>query len=110
VYDSKQQEFLSFEEKINNLVSSTVKQLEMLDKLDKLNQQMDKQKLYRIVLLTKKVFAESSDHFAKLEIPIILPENIKTSLKVIKVDFSYGFKSLEESMNYYAQYIDTEDL
>lgn len=108
-YDSKQQAFLNFEDKINNLVSSTVKQLEMLDKLDKLNQQMDKQKVYRIVVLTKKVFAESSDHFTKLEIPSILPENIKTSLKVIKVDFTYGFKSLEESMNYYTQYMDTED-
>jgi hypothetical protein len=108
-YDSKQQAFLTFEDKITAMVSLNAKQLDMLDKLDKLNEQMDKKSLYNIVVSTKRAFAESSHNFAKLEIPSILPENIRESLKIIKSNFSYGFKALDESMTYYAKYLDTED-
>ncbi|MCQ6282122.1 hypothetical protein [Bacillus sp. EB600] len=84
--------------------------MEQLEKFDnKIKKKMDKESLYKIVLSTKQIFAEDFKFVAKLEIPSILPENIKNSLIVIKSDFSSGFKSLEESMTYYEKYLDTED-
>ncbi|MCQ6281974.1 hypothetical protein [Bacillus sp. EB600] len=90
-YNSKQQAFLNFEEKVNKMVTASMEQLNKLD--GKIDKKMDKEGLYYIVLLTKQTFAESSKDFAKLEIPNILPENIKTSLIQIKGDFSFGFKA-----------------
>lgn len=105
-YNSKQQAFLNFEEKVNKMVTASMEQLNKLD--GKIDKKMDKESLYYIVLSTKQTFAESSKGFAKLEIPNIHSENIKTSLIQIKGDFSFGFKALEESMNYYAQYLDNQ--
>jgi hypothetical protein len=106
-YNQKQQLFLNFENKIEKMVAVNMKQLEKLD--IKIKKEMDKESLYHIVLSTKEIFAEDSKAVAKLEIPSILPENIKKSLIVIKSDFSFGFKALEESMTYYTKYLDTED-
>lgn len=106
-YDPKQQAFLDFEHKIEKMVAANMEQLEKLD--NKITKKMDKESLHQIVLLTKQIFAEDSKIVAKLEIPSILPENIKKSLIVIKSDFSFGFKSLEESMTSYEKYLDTED-
>lgn len=100
--NSKQQAFLDFEKKIFDLMASG---MEPLSKLDKLDGKLDEESLYNIVLLTKEEFSKSSLSIAKLKVPTALPDDIKSSLEKIKGEFSTGFKALEESMNYLAQYM-----
>ncbi|WP_205317656.1 hypothetical protein [Oceanobacillus zhaokaii] len=93
---------MDFEERIFDLIAFGTKPL---SKLDKLKGKTDEETLYNIALLAKEKFADSSLTLANLKVPEALPEDIKKPLEEVKTDLSIGFKALEESMNYFAQYI-----
>ncbi|MGM7722098.1 hypothetical protein [Metabacillus sp. Hm71] len=97
--DSKQQAFSEFEKKIFDLIESGIKPL------DKLDEELDEESLYNIALSAEQKLAKNSLTLSQLKVPTTLSDDIKTSLEKVKVELSIGFKALEKSMNYLAQYI-----
>lgn len=98
----EQQAFLDFEDKISNLVISSVKPL---SNLDQMNGKLGEEELYNFALSVEENFAINSEILAELQVPNVLPDDIKVSLKTVKGDLLLGFRELEESMNYFAQYM-----
>lgn len=103
--DLKQQAFSNFEKKIFDLIDSSMKPLNKFD--GELDKGLDEESLFKIILSAKQKFAESSHEISKLKVPNSLPEDLKVSLEQIKGEFYIGFKALEESMNYFAQYMES---
>jgi hypothetical protein len=97
--DSKRQAFLGFEKEIFDLIESGI------EPLNKLDEGLDEESLYNIALSAEQKLAENSMTLARLKVPTTLSDDIKTSLEKIKGELSIGFKELEKSMNYLAQYI-----
>lgn len=97
--DPKQQAFLTFEKQIFDMITSSMKPIHKLDS------EIDEKSLYNIVLTTKDTFAENSLSLAKIKVPPTFPDDIKASLEKVKEELIKGFRALEESMNFYAQYI-----
>ncbi|MBS4176756.1 hypothetical protein [Lederbergia citrea] len=97
--DSKQEAFLKFEKQIYYLIDSS------MEPLNQLSEDQDGESLYHAALATKQKFADNSLVFTKLRVPSALPNDIKTSLEHTKEEILTGFKALEESMDYFAQYI-----
>ncbi|AAY60175.1 hypothetical protein I6G76_01595 (plasmid) [Bacillus cereus] len=102
----EQQAFLNFEEEISDLVISSVKPL---DKLDKMNGKLSEEELYNLALSVGKNFAANSDVSNQLQVPNMLSDDIKASLETVKNDLSMGFTELEGSMIYFARYIASRD-
>ena len=100
--DSKQTAFLDFEKEVLDLIASS---MEPLGKLDKLDGKVNEESLYNIALMAKEEFTRNSLILAKLKVPTILPDDIKGSLEKVKSELSIGFKAMEESMDYLAQYM-----
>ena len=101
--DSKQQAFSKFEKEIFDLIESSI------ESLNKLDEELDEESLYNIALSAEQKLAENPLALARLEVPATLPDDIKTPLEKAKGELSVGFKSLEKSMNYLAQYIVKRD-
>jgi hypothetical protein len=99
--DLEQQAFSDFEKGVFNLVTSS---MEPLNRLNKLGNKIDEGDLYNIALMAKDRLAKNSLALVKLKIPIVLPDGVKTSLEEVKCELSIGFRAMEESMDYLAQY------
>ncbi|MGE8203680.1 hypothetical protein ACQKP0_03885 [Heyndrickxia sp. NPDC080065] len=96
----QQQAFSNFEKKIFEMIDSS---MEPLNKLDK---ELDEESLRKIVLSAKQKFSENHRSFLKIKVPDVLSADIKASLEQIKDEFSTGFLVLQESMDYFAQYME----
>ena len=91
--------FSDFEKRLFDLIDSGIEPLSRLD------EKLDEESLYNIALLAEQKLAENSLALSKVKIPAELPADIKLSLEIVKEDLSTGFKALEESINYFAQYL-----
>ena len=91
--------FSDFEKELFDLIDSGIEPLSGLD------EKLDEESLYKIALLAEKKLAENSLALSKVKIPAALPADIRLSLEIVKEDLSTGFKALEESMDYFAQYL-----
>jgi hypothetical protein len=76
-----------------------------VEPLNKLDDELDGESLYNIVLSAEQSLAKSSLALSELKVPIGLPDDTRTLSERAKGEVSIGFKALGESMNYYAQYI-----
>lgn len=98
--------FLAFESTIFDLLDSGMEPLNRLQGAP-LDEELDAKRLHNIVVSARQTFGEASLAFVKLKVPAALPDDIKESLGLIKVNFSTGFGELEDSMNYYKRYMDS---
>ncbi|RST58668.1 hypothetical protein D5F11_016710 [Siminovitchia terrae] len=98
---TERQAFSDFEEKIFNLIRSS---MEPLRELENIYGKTDKVNLYNIALSAEERFNKSSLIITELEVPIVLSSDIRASLENIKRDLSVGFKALGESMDYFSQH------
>lgn len=101
--DANQQEFLTFEKNVYDLVYSA------MEPLNELDEKLDAKGLDVVVLSAKLKFTETSAAITKLRVPTALPNEIKTSLMQIKKDLTTGFDALEESMNVFQKYMDNNN-
>lgn len=102
----EQQLLLDFEDKISDLVISSVKPL---DNLDKMRGKLSEEELYNLALDVGKNFAVNSKALIQLQVPNALSYDIKVSLETVKNDLSIGFTELEKSMICFARYIANHD-
>ncbi len=100
------QKFAEFENAIYNQLTFSV---EPLYELDMLQDGMDDEDLYDIVVSVEERLMKSVLFLESLEVPHELPNDIKSSLEQIKIDLSIGFSALGESMNYFTQYLENSN-
>lgn len=102
----EQQLLLDFEDKISDLVISSVTPL---DNLDKMRGKLSEEELYNLALDVGKNFAVNSKALIQLQVPKALSDDIRVSLETVKNDLSIGFTELEKSMICFARYIANHD-
>ncbi|KXY25967.1 hypothetical protein [Bacillus sp. FSL K6-0067] len=104
--NTEQHLFISFENKVSDLVITS---MELLSNLDKMNGELSEEELYNLTLNVGEEFATRSKILTQIKVPKELPDNIQSSLEIVKRDLSIGFTELEESMLCFAKYLAGRD-
>lgn len=104
--NTEQRLFISFENKVTDLVITS---MELLNNLDKMNGELSEEELYNLTLNVGEEFATRSKILTQIKVPEKLPDDVQSSLEVVKRDLSIGFTELEESMLCFAKYLAGRD-
>ncbi|MGR5907801.1 hypothetical protein ACT7DL_15200 [Bacillus paranthracis] len=86
--------------------------MELLNNLNKMNGELSEEELYNLTLNVGNVgeeFATRSKILTQIKVPEKLPDDVQSSLEVVKRDLSIGFTELEESMLCFAKYLAGRD-
>lgn len=102
----EQRLFINFENKVSDLVITS---MELLNNLDKMNGELSEEELYNLTLNVGEEFATRSKILTQMKVPKKLSDNVQSSLEVVKRDLSIGFTELEESMLCFAKYLAGRD-
>lgn len=95
--NTEQRLFISFENKVTDLVITS---MELLNNLNKMNGELSEEELYNLTLNVGNVgeeFATRSKILTQIKVPEKLPDDVQSSLEVVKRDLSIGFTELEEA-------------
>lgn len=107
--NTEQRLFINFENKVTDLVITS---MELLNNLNKMNGELSEEELYNLTLNVGNVgeeFATRSKILTQIKVPEKLPDDVQSSLEVVKRDLSIGFTELEESMLCFAKYLAGRD-
>ncbi|HDR3902328.1 TPA: hypothetical protein QCO88_004979 [Bacillus cereus] len=102
----EQRLFISFENKVSDLV---ITGMELLSNLDKMNGEISEEELYNLALNVGEEFSTRSKILNQIKVPEKLSDNVQSSLEVVKRDLSIGFTELEEGMLCFAKYLAGRD-
>ncbi|ONH02725.1 hypothetical protein BKK39_02325 [Bacillus cereus] len=86
--------------------------MELLNNLNKMNGELSEEELYNLTLNVGNVgeeFATRSKILTQIKVPEKLPDDVQSSLEVVKRDLSIGFTELEERMLCFAKYLAGRD-